>query len=397
MHRDVVFTFNWVTWDGARRRGMSFAQDRLAGALLDDARLRVLVANPYRSAARRALARVLARDEPFPNSPRAHLHGPLRVRRDDPADIAAIARDYARYGRLLERAAARAGLERPAVITAHPLVAAFAPLDWAGPVTYYATDDWTGSPTYRRLWPVLEAGYERMRTRDVRVCSVSQPLLDRLAPAGSAAVVPNGIEPSEWLEPAPAPGWIAELPRPRLLYAGTLDGRLDIDALRATAEAFPHGSIVLVGDVADHAHVASLGGLPNVHVLPAVGRAELSGVVPAADACLIPHHATRLTTAMSPLKLYEYLAAGRPVVATDLPPVRGTHPHVQVVADRAGFADAVRTALAVGPMTEVERLDWIDANRWSRRHEQILALALRPADRKIASARAVDSACPSSV
>jgi hypothetical protein len=48
-------------------------------------------------------------------------------------------------------------------------------------------------------------------------------------------------------------------------------------------------------------------------------------------------------------------------------------------------------------MTEVERLDWIDANRWSRRHEQILALALRPADRKIASARAVDSACPSSV
>src|SRR5204862_447226 len=61
------------------------------------------------------------------------------------------------------------------------------------------------------------------------------------------AVVPNGIEPSEWLEPGPPPAWFAALPRPRLLYVGTLDFRLDQAHLKALVEGYPEASIAFVG------------------------------------------------------------------------------------------------------------------------------------------------------
>ena len=50
-------------------------------------------------------------------------------------------------------------------------------------------------------------------------------------------------------------------------------------------------------------------------------RPEIVSLIGTAEACLIPHVGNRLTEAMSPLKLYEYLAGGRPVAAVDLPPI----------------------------------------------------------------------------
>jgi teichuronic acid biosynthesis glycosyltransferase TuaH len=81
---------------------------------------------------------------------------------------------------------------------------------------------------------------------------------------------------------------------------------------------------------------------------------------------------------MSPLKLYEYLAGGRPVAATALPPIaRVAHPRVALAADGPqGFAEAVSRALALGPAPADERLRFLRDNAWRRRHEPLLRLAL---------------------
>jgi hypothetical protein len=78
---------------------------------------------------------------------------------------------------------------------------------------------------------------------------------------------------------------------------------------------------------------------------------------------------------MSPLKLYEYLAGGRPVAASDLPPVRAADPRIVCVPEGGSFTDGVDEALRRGPLPEDARLAFIDANSWSRRHEQILGVA----------------------
>ena len=78
---------------------------------------------------------------------------------------------------------------------------------------------------------------------------------------------------------------------------------------------------------------------------------------------------------MSPLKLYEYLAGGRPVAASDLAPVRDVDPRVVLVPEGHSFADGVDEALSRGPLTEDDRFAFIEANSWARRHEQILRVA----------------------
>ena len=70
---------------------------------------------------------------------------------------------------------------------------------------------------------------------------------------------------------------------------------------------------------------------------------------------------------MSPLKIYEYLAGGGPVAATDLPPLRGIEGPVALVPPGGDFVAGVRAALAAGPMSETERQRFLQHNSWSRR------------------------------
>jgi glycosyltransferase involved in cell wall biosynthesis len=128
----------------------------------------------------------------------------------------------------------------------------------------------------------------------------------------------------------------------------------------------------------DEEHLAALRREPNVVVHRPVARAEVVALIAASDACLIPHARTPLTEGMSPLKLYEYLAGGRPVAATALPPIaRVAHPRVALSAEGPdAFADAVTRALAMGPALADQRLAFLRDNSWRRRHEPLLRLAL---------------------
>ena len=377
MASDAVFTFDEITWDAAQRRGMCFPTDRVALALADDRRVeRLLICNQPRSAPVKLVKDVLRRPASFPAGGRVQLYEPLRLRRRDPASVSALERYYRGYGRRLRRAAARRGLRRPAVITAHPFVAAFAELEWAGPITLLASDDWAAHPAYERWRPAYLAAYERIAGRRLRVCAVTETIVERIGPRGPSAVVPNGIDPEEWLRVGPPPGWMQRLPGPRFLYVGTLDSRLNVEAVTAVARAWPEGSIVLAGPLADRDHLAPLRGEPNVTFPGPVPRQEVAALVRAADVCLVPHRRLPLTEAMSPLKIYEYLAGGGPVAATDLPPLRGIEGPLQLVAPGGDFVAGVRAALALGPMEETERERFLAGNAWARRTDAVLSLAL---------------------
>jgi glycosyltransferase involved in cell wall biosynthesis len=376
--RHVIFGFDELTWAAAQERGMFSPQDQLALALLDDPRVeRLLICERPRSAPVKLIKDVVQRPVKFESSERARLWQPLRWRRHDPVSVPALERAYAAYDRHLRRAARRFGLERPAVITGQPFVAAFAGLDWAGPVTLFATDDLAAHPGYERWHPALRVAYERVAQRGRRVCAVSSAIVDRISPSGPAAVVPNGVDPAMWLESADPPRWFAELPGPRLFYVGTLDTRLDIEAIRAVARAWPQGSVVLVGPVVDEAHLAPALAEPNVVAHQSVPRDQVAALARAADACLLPHRQTPLTEAMSPLKLYEYLASGSPTVATDLEPVRRAEGRIFRVAPEGDFVAGVRTALAAGPADELERRRFVERNSWAHRSAEVQELALR--------------------
>jgi teichuronic acid biosynthesis glycosyltransferase TuaH len=374
--RDVVFAFGFVNWDSVTERGMCHAQDQLLTRLMAEERVgRLLVAEPFHFAPARAAKRLLGRLTPFPAADGRSMHTPLSARRRDPISPASVERRYRAYDERLRRAAERAGLHRPAVVAVHPLVAGFCPLDWAGSVTFYATDDWTAHPSYRRWRSSFEEAFQRVRDHRRRVLAVSRPLLERIDPNGPAAVVSNGIDTRVWRDPAGAPDWLRRLPRPLLMYVGSLDERIDRTRIEETAAAFQHGSVVLLGPAMNEQHLEPLRRLPNVHFHEWVPRREVAAAIAAADACLVPHVDTPLTRAMSPLKLYEYLAGGRPVAAVDLPPMRDVDDRV-ILENGDGFGATVRRALERGPASEQERRAFLEAHSWQRRHERILELVL---------------------
>jgi glycosyltransferase involved in cell wall biosynthesis len=372
--RDVVFAFAYATWRTAVSRGMCFSEDRLVETLMAHPRVRrLMVVETPRSLPIKLVKDTLRPPPAFPAAPGVSLYSPVRLRRSDPRGPRALARSFGAWERGVRRAAAARGLSRPALITTHPLVPGFAELAWASAVTFYAYDDLAASPPLRPWWPAYEEVYRRTRERGHRVVGVSQAIIDRIAPTGPCAVVPNGVDPAEWVAPAPPPAWFASLPGPRLLYVGSLDSRVDVEQLARTARAYPSASMTVVGPLLDEAHFAALRAEPNVHLQGAVDREAIVSLVSAADVCLIPHVRNALTEAMSPLKLYEYLAAGRPVAALDVPPIRDVSPRV-VIAD--SLADAVAGALRLGPASEAERRRFAEEHSWRSRQDRIVELAL---------------------
>jgi glycosyltransferase involved in cell wall biosynthesis len=379
---DVVFCFSYLSWQAVARRGWFGTEDRLALGLLEHERVaRLLVCDQMRS-----LPVMLARDltghsrdagGTFPASSSAQLLRPFRLRREYPTSIAGVERACAAFDRAARRATQQMGLAEPAVIVANPLLAGFAEFEWAGPVTFFATDDWLAYEPQRRWWPTYEESFARLRERGRRVAAVSAAAMERIAPMGPSEVIPNGIDPGEWLGAAKAPPtWASETGRPLLVYAGTLDSRLDVIALLELARRMPRARMVLVGPLLDAAHIEPLRAASNVEICAPLVRAETIALIRHADVGLVAHRENALTRAMSPLKLYEYLAAGLPVVASDLPPMRDVDPRVALVGSGDGYAAAVEAALARGRAGENERIAFIAEHSWRARHDRLLDLAL---------------------
>jgi glycosyltransferase involved in cell wall biosynthesis len=376
---DAILTFSlWDTWRDASIREFCRPPDQVYKSLEASPRVdRLIVADPFRSGpidlARRARGRRIG----FPESARLTHVRPLSWRRTDPVRLTQIRRRYERYDRILHRAANQAGVRAPSLVTFNPFVAAFAPLEWCNSVVYYGRDDWTAFDRSKPWLEALQASYVEMRSRRVTICAVSRVLADRVAGPGSGVVIANGLDAAVWSAAGTAPAAVTALPRPLAGYAGTVDDRLDVNAIQALARSGVVSSIAIFGPVGDPRVAEQLSSEPRVHLLGSLGQRDLVGALMSLDVCLLPHNVTALTKAMSPLKLYEYLASGTPVVATDLPPIRNVDPRVILVAD-GDFVAGVAAGLARPRLTAGERLEFVTNNAWHVRHEQLIDLLFSP-------------------
>ena len=145
-------------------------------------------------------------------------------------------RSSARIGdtRVLGRLATAQGMTAPSVITADPFTAAYGDFAWAGAVTYFAWDDWSAHPGFRKWWPVYNDAYRTLVERGVKVAAVSEPLRARVGGDERGVVVPNAVDPHEWSVPGSPPTSLGRLPPPRIVYVGALDERLDVEAVAGT-------------------------------------------------------------------------------------------------------------------------------------------------------------------
>lgn len=106
------------------------------------------------------------------------------------------------------------------------------------------------------------------------------------------------------------------LPRPILGFLGALRGYIDYELLRRIAEGFPQATLALVGPIIDRKGYGLLKNLPNVYFYGEVSYEDVPRAIQAFDVCLLPFSFNNITLAADPGKMYEYLALGKPIVAT---------------------------------------------------------------------------------
>jgi glycosyltransferase involved in cell wall biosynthesis len=131
--------------------------------------------------------------------------------------------------------------------------------------------------------------------------------------------------------------------RPRIGYLGAIAPWFDFDLVIAAASARPQWEFVLVGPVLPGAGpaLARLLSLSNVSVEPAVPHDDVPRVLAGFDVGLIPFRLTTLTAGVNPNKLYEYLAAGLPVVSTPFSPdVEADADAIALAGDATGLVNA---------------------------------------------------------
>lgn len=367
----VVVTLFSGTWRGLTNR-KSFPEYHLVREFGMDGRVDRMVVSQVNRTPLRGLASLITRQAgkaELPATTRLHLR--LGRPMAGTLSVEESAHWAMRYSRALARMAKRRGLDRPAVVTANPFLAAWGDWDWAGPVVYYAWDDWAAHYKYEGLRDALLDAYEALGARGVGVAAVSRTILDRIQPTGSTHVIANGVDPVEWRDRATAPAWYAELPRPRLLYVGTLDERLDSRLVSEAARAHPRATFVLVGPRTTAPGVSQALRERNVVWHPTVSRREVVGLTISSDGIFIPHADTPLTRSMSPLKLYEGLAGGCRVAVTNLPPVCGVDSRVEVAAGRP-FSAAVEAVLTGGRANECERRAFVERHSWRSRFDPLV-------------------------
>jgi GT2 family glycosyltransferase len=163
---------------------------------------------------------------------------------------------------------------------------------------------------------------------------------------------------------------------PILGYYGAIAEWLDFDLLAKLAQAFPDARIVLIGPVMGNAKMLAnnlLTNHANVLILPPMPQLDLVPFLKRFDVCMIPFVKNDITDAVSPVKLFEYFAAGKPVVTTALRECQ-KYPSVRIANDHAEFAEQVEACLGAPQAISADTELIARSNTWRLRVKQIDAM-----------------------
>jgi glycosyltransferase involved in cell wall biosynthesis len=181
--------------------------------------------------------------------------------------------------------------------------------------------------------------------------------------------VPNGVELAHFLNAqGETPAEYADIPAPRAIYVGAIENWFDAKLLATVADSLPRVSFVVIGP--QRTDLSALAKLKNVHVLGPRPYAQVPFYMRGADVGLIPFQVCDLIHSVHPIKLYEYMACGLPVVSVAWDELESLDSPAVLCRTATQFVDATRAALEQPPRRE-DLIRFASAADWSNRYAQL--------------------------
>jgi glycosyltransferase involved in cell wall biosynthesis len=243
-----------------------------------------------------------------------------------------------------------------------------------GLVVFDAVDNWLKHRSYQLHAVAVRSGYELFSQIAHCIFTVNLHNSSLFRGRDDVLHVPNGVAVGRYEQQYPVPIALAKLRRPIIGYIGTIQDRIDISLIQELARQ-NIGSVVLIGRVWYRGLANQLAQLPNTHLLGQVPRNNAPSFISNFTVGIVPHKQDDFVASTEALKVYEYLAAGIPVVATTSHEFGNLSEFVSEVATPASFADAVRVAIAGDNETlrQRRRAAVMDCD-WSARVEMMMAV-----------------------
>ncbi|HVW70808.1 MAG TPA: glycosyltransferase, partial [Steroidobacteraceae bacterium] len=237
-------------------------------------------------------------------------------------------------------------------------------------------------------WPGLDAGLvkgmeDRLIGRADVLLATSQKLYERLARSGKPVyMLTHGVDIGLFGRDVPAEHPCLEgLPRPRAGYFGLFDERTDKGLLRALAQRMPDFSFVLTGRV--ETPVDELRALPNVRFTGPLPYGDLPALIAGLDVLLLPYTPNEFADTLSPLKLKEYLATGRPVVSTPIAEARRMGQYVSLARSVDDWETALRNGLTADVQQRKQSLAVaLGEETWAAKAARLRAICLEALERR---------------
>jgi len=290
----------------------------------------------------------------------------------------------------LRRAMRRLNMQRPILWLFRPDMADVPGRYGESLLIYHIVDEYMGyaDVSAQRAEEIRRRERELIGKADL-VLVTSQKLLEEKSKFGhNVHWVPNAVDYERFADAVvrdDEPVELRGLPHPRIGYVGAINDKLDINLLRRVAETYSGASIILVGPERLHSEemrrsMEALRAYSNVHMIGRVSMERVPHFVTSCDVGLLPYQCNAWTESIHPLsihplKMYEYLACGLPVVSTDIPGVYAEREVISIAGDAGAFVDAIGKAL----LDDSESL-WrkrqarASCNTWRHRVERISEL-----------------------
>lgn len=248
-------------------------------------------------------------------------------------------------------------------------------------LVYDITDDWISFTHAPRLKQLVTAQDAHLCRRADATIVCSQRLFEmKESLAKHLFLVPNGVDIEHYAGVASGSGALDSRAQswssPVLGYVGTIHPeRVDLALIEKLAGAFPNGTIALVGpDFLDEAQKARLSNWKNIVLTGAVPYRDVPHFLSAFDVCIVPHLESQFTESLNPIKLWEYLATGKPVVSTDVAGFRDFAALCRIASGAEAFIAACQIAVTQSDSQKPARLEAARGNSWKARVDQIEAI-----------------------
>ncbi len=241
---------------------------------------------------------------------------------------------------------------------------------------YHCVDDYAANPGVNSQ---LVADMERQLVSRADVVMVtSEPLLRKLEQVHTNVHwVPAGVDQGFFLSEAPDfPEDLKDIPSPRIGFTGAISGyKVDVGMLVEAAGRYPDVSFVLIGPVGagdPFTDISRLRALSNVYLLGPRDHVGLPGYLYHMDALMLPSPDTPTMVSSFPVKMFEYLATGKPILARAQEPLRKYDSLVHLAESTSDFLDGIDEVLNERDASKAgARMELARNNTWDHRLQQI--------------------------